>query len=196
MLSDQCPSCASPIAFHRGELGKPEELESGGMHVCHACRFDLRKTVTAAPPRIDNTVDDFLKRMVLSLKNPEPPFTLANFNILHQFAKLLLSKQKGQHLHAFVSERLALRSHLPEEFPDGYEAGSLALRHEIIAMGAWLFLDLENRLTEAWEQGAVRYNLMVKDFKDAPAFYVKIVERFNRRQRNSAKHARLCLYSS
>ena len=181
MLADQCPSCGSPVAFHRGELGKREELESGGMHLCHVCRFDLRKTVTPAPPRIDAAADDFMKRMVLSLKNLEAPFSLSSFDILHQFAKLLVSEQKGQHLHAFVSKRLSLRRRLPTEFPGGFEAGSLAMRHEILAMAAWLFLDLENRLGEAWEQGAIRYNLLLKDFENPPLFYKKFVGRFNRR---------------
>lgn len=170
------------VTFHRGELGKPEELESRGMHLCHACRYDLRKTKMSSPPCIDGAADDFLKSLVLSLKTPEAPVSISDFDILHQFAKLLLSDELGQHLNAFVSERLSLRSHFPEESPDGYETGSLTLRHESIAMAVWLFLDLESRLTEAWEQGAVRYNLLMKDFKDPPTFYTRLVEKFNRRQ--------------
>ena len=50
-----------------------------------------------------------------------------------------------------------------------------------MVMAALLFLDLENRQEEAWEEGAVRYNLMLKELEDALGSYVKLVEIFNRR---------------
>jgi hypothetical protein len=49
-------------------------------------------------------------------------------------------------------------------------------------------VDLESRLRGAWKAKAVRYNLMVKDFRDLPEWYSFLVENF---LRGSASRARI-----
>lgn len=40
-------------------------------------------------------------------------------------------------------------------------------------------INLEPRLRAAWRAKTVRYNLMLKDFPDAPAWYLNIIEGFS-----------------
>ena len=53
MMHDRCPSCSSPIAFHRQELGKPEQYQQIGMHVCFNCGFNLCHSLQVPVPAIN-----------------------------------------------------------------------------------------------------------------------------------------------
>lgn len=50
--------------------------------------------------------------------------------------------------------------------------------HVSLQMNGYLMLDLEDRLDTAWRSRAIRYNHMLKDFKQAPASYERVVFRF------------------
>lgn len=52
-------------------------------------------------------------------------------------------------------------------------------RHHLMQLAAWLLMDLGGRLEEAWEAGAVRYNVLLKDYADPPRWYVEIVGKFS-----------------
>ena len=45
-LSDRCPDCAAPVAFHRGEHGdRNERLADAAMRACHECGANLAQSV-------------------------------------------------------------------------------------------------------------------------------------------------------
>ncbi len=45
-LLDSCPSCESPIMFHRGDIGDRGVFDAAAaMTTCSSCRYDLRNTV-------------------------------------------------------------------------------------------------------------------------------------------------------
>ena len=48
-------------------------------------------------------------------------------------------------------------------------------RHLVLMCGLWLVEDLEQRLTEAWQTKAIRYNLMLKGFRTPPRWYGDVV---------------------
>jgi len=55
---------------------------------------------------------------------------------------------------------------------------SIEERHHLIQLVMWLLVEPEMRLGAAWRAGAVRYNLFLKDFDDAPNWYIHIVSKF------------------
>lgn len=59
------------------------------------------------------------------------------------------------------------------------EARTLAERHHLIQLVAWLMVDIGPRLRTAWRAKAVRYNYLRKDFKNAPEWYLKVVGGFS-----------------
>lgn len=58
------------------------------------------------------------------------------------------------------------------------ESCELKLRHHLIQLIGYLMLDLPGRLDDAWRSRAIRYNHMLKDFKNVPISYERVVSRF------------------
>jgi hypothetical protein len=46
----------------------------------------------------------------------------------------------------------------------------------------WLLADPEARVRQAWQAKAVRFNLLLRDFKDAPKWFVDLAVQLNRKQ--------------
>jgi hypothetical protein len=42
-LRDRCPRCATPVCFHRNELGDHKKFAAESLTLCHACGLDLRE---------------------------------------------------------------------------------------------------------------------------------------------------------
>jgi hypothetical protein len=59
-----------------------------------------------------------------------------------------------------------------------FEQHTLAERHHILGLAWWLLGEWPLRLEAAWKDKAVRYNVLEKDFSDAPEWYLEAVERF------------------
>ncbi len=97
--------------------------------------------------------------------------------VMHQLSKLLLSTSKHVHLHECLCDYLAvddkmvsLGDRIPIETRDIYE------RHHLMQLIVWLMIDLEPRLRMAWRSKSLRYNSLLKDFHDPPAWFVNIAE--------------------
>jgi hypothetical protein len=107
------------------------------------------------------------------------PVSLDVLNVMHHLIFMLSSRYSRVKLREYVCEQLNVADiPLTQGYPS-FESRSLAERHHLIQLMAWLMIDLEPRLRAAWRAKTVRYNLMFKDFPDAPAWYLKIVERFS-----------------
>jgi hypothetical protein len=66
LIHDACPSCDSPVAFHRRDFGHGID-EAGEMYLCHACRFDLRRAPHMPAPVHDPEVFALHEEMLLAL---------------------------------------------------------------------------------------------------------------------------------
>ena len=58
-----------------------------------------------------------------------------------------------------------------------FENYSLEDRHVVIQLAIWLMADPETRIVDSWQNKAVRYNMLNKDFKPRPQWYREIVKR-------------------
>ncbi|MBE0471260.1 MAG: hypothetical protein IBX55_17335 [Methyloprofundus sp.] len=56
-----------------------------------------------------------------------------------------------------------------------FEANGVAVRHGVFEYAWWLLLDWPNNLYSAWLTGSVRYNQLLKDFKNIPNWYMQFV---------------------
>lgn len=179
-LLDRCPSCGSSVAFHRIEQGRPDIKTADVLSLCHVCNFDLRH---AKADRVGLRSDETVDRLVLLCGALElAPATIPidsrddHLAVLHHLCTLMYSTLKRVQLGDYVAEQIGLfepqfaRSRLP------FEGRSLGDRTEILTLALWLKLDLRIRLRDAWRNRALRYNHMVKDFEEAPTWYLQATE--------------------
>lgn len=57
-----------------------------------------------------------------------------------------------------------------------FESLPLDARHVLLQCGTWLLNDLGSRLGTAVRSGALRYNHLLRDFEEAPAWYRDVVK--------------------
>lgn len=181
-LYDACPVCSAPVAYFRHDFGK-EISETKGMACCWRCGFDFRMAKRAAATFPTEEVRKIFDSVLRSLTAPAPeagPFDLGFFAVLHQFCRIMGARQNRGKLLRYVAERLRMPP-LPIALGrTSIEERRREERHQLLLCALWLMVDLEERLRAAWMAKAVRYNLMVKDFHDPPAWYPSIVQEFLR----------------
>jgi hypothetical protein len=103
---------------------------------------------------------------------------LDDWNVMHHLVKLLMSGASHLSLHEHLCLKLgATKLGLPQgRIP--IESCELRLRHHLMQLIGYLMLDLPSRMDVAWRARAIRYNHMLKDFRNAPARYEQMVTRF------------------
>lgn len=184
MLSDICPGCGEPVAFHRRDFNR-QAFDAGPMCSCHACNFDLRQAPVEPAIRYEAKSFALMRKMLAALEKPAS--SAARFNLefhaaLHQLCKLMVSRRRTTRLGEYVAERIGIEDRSPMSGRFAFENRSLLERHYAIHLAMWLMVDLEKRLPEAWQAKAVRYNALLKDFRGAPEWYTSLVIPLNDRR--------------
>lgn len=180
MLRDRCIECGAGVAFHRGDMGRPDGQHRESIADCYACGASLGRRSVDAIETYDQEAMDWLSVLSLSVMNGHHnPRVAGTIDVMRQMAVLLTSRFSTVKLHAHVCDALVVpelslaRGHI------SFETRTLTERHHLVQLIAWLMMDLESRLTTAWREKAIRYNHMLKDFEWAPEFYLKIVEKYS-----------------
>lgn len=182
MLHDRCSKCGASVAFHRLNVGQSSSLLIESLASCHQCGFDLKRANTTPIITYDSQTAEWHRILCIKTLGGQlqrDPVSLDVLNVMHQLIFMLTSRYSRVRLKEFVCERLNVTSApLTQGYPS-FESRPLLERHHLIQLMAWLMIDLEPRLRAAWRAKAIRYNLMAKDFTDAPGWYINIVEGFS-----------------
>lgn len=186
MLYDACPSCGEPVAFHRVDFGVKIE-KAGPICVCHACKFDFRMGTRLMPAFPSEEIREifiemlrFVQRPVLRSERFDPGF----FVVLHQLCRIMGSRLNQGRLGNFVAERLGVKLREIELSRMSIEHRSAAERHDLLLCALWLMTAPNERLRQAWEAKAVRYNLLLKDLEQPPSWFRSLASEFSNWRRS------------
>jgi hypothetical protein len=175
MLHDRCPQCGSPLSFHRAEMGRGGLDDALEMTMCHECSMDLRQSPVRPVQTYVPEIHEWLLALVAAGLQEQD---LDDWNVMHHLARLMMSEIPHLSLHQHLCRQVGA----PEwPMPQGrisIESCELDFRHHLMQLIGYLMLDPEDRLDTAWRSRAIRYNHMLKDFKNAPAGYERMVSRF------------------
>jgi hypothetical protein len=178
MLRDRCADCGEAVAPHRLDTTKLKDILMSPLSYCCVCRSDLRSASAVEPLTYRREVSEFLLgacRLIEGRCVQNDEWGLGRFAVMHQLCRILIARNKHLRLREFVLEQVGVGdSPLPDgRFP--IEMLPIGLRHHLMQLAGWVLLDLQQRLTAAWRAGAVRYNVLLKDFPDRPNWYAHIV---------------------
>lgn len=175
MLHDRCPQCESPLSFHRAEMGRGGVDDALEMTMCHACGMDLRQSPVRPVQTYLPEIQEWL--LAIAAEGVESQ-DLDDWSVMHHLARLMMSEIPNLSLHQHLCQQVGA----PElQFPGArisIESCELELRHHMMQLIGYLMLDLKGRLDDAWRSRAIRYNHMLKDFRNAPASYERVVSQF------------------
>ena len=180
-LHDACPGCGAPVMVFRGDFGR-ELTDARPMYVCHACGYDFREAARSEAVFPNVELLQIFDGTLLSLEEPLEEagrFDLGFYAVTHQFCRLMVSKQNSGRLQGFIAERLGVPSLLPSPRRICFEQLRRGERHQFLLCALWLMADIQHRLEAAWGAKAVRYNLMLKDMEEVPAWYKSLVGKFS-----------------
>lgn len=184
MMYDACHFCGEPIAFHRRDFAQDIET-AGTIAHCHACGNDLREAITL-PVKASNPEAHAHHASMLHEFSPETKttFDMGYYAVFHQLCRVLVSRSNDGMLARYVEGQIGCIPQFKQIVCPTrwgiFESLRVSERHWIALLAIWLLMGAENRLEDAWRAKAVRFNLLVKDFEDAPEWYIKLVWRYNR----------------
>ncbi|MBC7705895.1 MAG: TniQ family protein [Rhodoferax sp.] len=180
MLRDRCRNCGVGVAFHRGDMGSLNGQPRESISDCYACGVSLASHSGDPVEQYDGQVMNWIAALTIDVMNGAKNRRMIDaFSVMRQMAVLLTSRYSTLNFHAHVCGKLVIPEMTLVLGKVSFESRTLAERHHLIQLIGWLMLDLEPRLGEAWREKAVRYNLMVKDFKNAPESYLTLVSNFS-----------------
>ncbi|WP_348692712.1 hypothetical protein [Duganella fentianensis] len=182
MLLDRCPACGAAVAVHRLDMREQDLDVAGFMSCCHACGLDLRTAPTAVPPTYDVQTTMLLRQASQALAPAREmcsAWNLDSYSVMHQLCRTMTARYEHARLRHFVLDKLGFADIHLTDGHTSFEMRPIEQRHHLMQLCAWLFVDLEPRLCAAWYSGAIRYNLLLKDFRDAPVWYVDIVSKLS-----------------
>ena len=184
MLHDSCPACGAAVTFYRRDFGRAID-EAGAICFCYQCQFDLRTAPHEPVAIYDDGAFQMYVEMLHALDgtmSDAGQFNLKFHAVLHQLCKVMLSNQNQDQLRQYVAERLGVAT-----APAVY--GKLSLEHrrvfdryQIVFFALWLLAAPEERIRAAWQAKAIRCNLLLKDFSDAPKWFTDLAGQLNRMQ--------------
>ena len=161
------------------------------MYFCHACGYDFREAERTPVLFPGEELRTLFESMLLSLSksgNDVGRFDLGFFAVMHQFCRVMATRQNRGRLQGYLAEQLGLQNNMPHQ-PGriGIEQRRIEERHQLLLCALWLMADLRPRLRAAWLAKAIRYNLMLKDFGEPPGWYRQLARRFSN-WRNSGQN--------
>lgn len=179
MLLDRCPECQASIAAHRIDM-RDQTFSERALSFCHACGFDLGAGRVAPPEYYDKATASVLAAACSECDCESPQvssaWNLDRLNALHHLCQILTSRYEHVRLRQFILSRLSATALPLTPGRISLEMRPVDERHHLLQLAAWLFVDLRARITEVWYAGAVRHNLLLKDFDEAPVWYRDIVD--------------------
>lgn len=185
MLVDRCPGCGEGVAFHRMDMGRPDVPERGALAACFQCGFNLARSQTQPIQVLDTQSCNLLASLVRSLEtvsnDPSGMFPSDRVAVLRHFVRLMLSPRPTVQLREFVVDRLGVNDlDINRQRRLAIESLTTADRHQLLQFGAWLLVDAETRLRQAWQARAIRYNHLLREFHSPPEWYASLAEQFSR----------------
>jgi hypothetical protein len=165
------------------EMGRSSNFESTGLTGCHACGFDLRESpllpIATYKSEIRRWMIELSKLVTKGAGPKRMHLNMEHLLVMHQLSKLLLSVSKHVHLHECLCDYLAVDDKVVSSGDRiSIETRDIYERHHLMQLIVWLMIDLEPRLRMAWRSKSIRYNSLIKDFHDPPAWFANIAESF------------------
>ena len=183
VMLDRCGSCQAPVAVHRLTMGAVNRRRIPPMIQCHCCGSDLRRSETRPFYSNDERISmEILQlgRWASALPNPlDPNFNLGDLRVLRHLLHLLTSRSKKIDLLGFALHQTNCNEAIDISGRVPIEQRAIDERLTLMYLVMWLWTDLHGHLRSALNQGAVRYNQLLKGIEDAPSWYIDICQGFS-----------------
>ena len=198
MMHDCCPKCGIYIAFHRQDLGKPNLQRFTELKYCWNCQYDLSNSPCENVIFFNDEIRLQWQNWLNQIANLDYLFNQSGkeqLKILHHFLAITTSKKLAPDLYSYLCKQIhQIPVQLERSRRLSWESRSLAERHSTIHACLWLIQNFPKNLFKAWQDKAVRYNHLLKDFNDCPQSFQEIILKMNRNVHKELYYSELIYY--
>jgi hypothetical protein len=184
MMHDCCPKCGIYVAFHRQDLGKPNLQRFTELKYCWNCQYDLSNSPCENVIFFNDEIRLQWQNWLNRIANLDYLFNQSEkeqLKILHHFLAITTSKKLAPDLYSYLCKQIHQTPvQLERSRRLSWESRSLVERHSTIYSCMWLLQNYPNNLIQAWHDKVIRYNHLLKDFRDCPDDFRQIVSQMNR----------------
>lgn len=170
------------VAVHRVDMRKENFEIPESLCWCHNCGSDLRNAPSIYPEWSHDAAAVMRDQVLLPLENDVADnlkWDLASYSVMRQLCRIMTARYEHAKLRSFVLDQLGQPDIPLTGGHISFEMRPIEERHHLMQLVTWLLNDLPFRLSAAWRTGAIRYNLLLKDFPNPPDSYKKIIEEFS-----------------
>ncbi len=190
ILHDRCSHCGAGVAFHRQEMGNMQETAFRPLKFCWQCKTDLACTETQPVTAWSGNTLEQWRRLLVWLEHYPVESSQNSYRdslkILHHFATLLTSQRLAPKLYSYLCLKTGSQPQkIDKSKRTAWESRELIERHHTLDLCWWLMDNYPDNLFQAWKDGVLRYNHMLKDFDDCPEEFRKLVATLNRNSRKN-----------
>lgn len=177
MLIDRCPTCISPIIYHRCGL----DFES--IALCSACGHDLRKCETYDGDHLEEIVEfqRYLLRALdkgwFDLPTVGPVYSHLYFNVLHHVMRLFATGKRAKRLQGYISHYLGIVNNDGHEYQRNryIELLGVETRYILGIMAGWLMREWPERFIWFCKKHNILSSMLLRDMDQPPYWYWKVV---------------------
>lgn len=173
LLIENCPSCRSPIIFHRLDIGKKNILFEDNLSLCWKCNFDLSKAVktirnNALLTKYQTYIDKIINQGYC--KQTQYSFLYLDFILKILNKAKTRSKEWVRVREGIINEFNLDRKKLNSEI----EISSFEFRLEILPLIYFLLDDIPGKFIPFCKNHNIRYSDFSKDHNHIPFWFFKI----------------------
>jgi len=177
MLIDKCPSCDSPIIYHRCSL----DLES--ISLCSGCGLDLRKCEVHAYDHLDDILN-FQKHLLGTLNNGwvnvasiGPVYSHLYFDVLHHFMRLFATGKLSMRLRGNIKSYIDENRYDGLQFQQGkyFEFLNVEARYFLGLISDWLLMEWPDRFIWFCRKHSLFSSNLLRDMTQPPYWYWRVV---------------------
>lgn len=181
---DCCPQCQTYIAFHRQELGRPQQFQFTELKYCWYCQFDLSQSPCIPAVFNHYAIQTQWQNWLFKLSDKHSIWHAEEYNKLKVLRHLLVvstSQRLAPNLYEYLCQRVQQTPiNLDRSQRTIWESRRLSEKHSTIYSCMWLLQNYPHNLIRAWQDKALRYNHLLKDFRNCPDDFRQMVLQMNR----------------
>lgn len=185
LLHDRCPSCGSPINFHRVEMGIRSLIKPRSIVNCYKCNNDLRDASKSLINCTDwhttvqyRTLLDFHELGWAFTENLTVQYSHQLFDVLRHLCVVMFSKRRANCLLPYITERLGFEN--VEVHHVGiitFEKLNVRERHQLFHCAIWLTLDWPERFLRACYARKLSSAYLLHDYFDPPYWFYSVIDK-------------------
>lgn len=195
LMHDRCHQCLQPVAFHRVELGKANQLDGKTMNHCWHC-----SALLSDAPRLP--VDKWHQRSfaqweaLLRVVDRQfvncGPFNKARLILWHQISRLIVSENLAPDLQAYICRIVGQPHHKLLISRKSFEQRNISERHYVLGLAAWVCdVQAGRKLCVAIRKKILPLNQVSRDLEPREileiesVFKLKIISKTAKRGKNN-----------